>query len=109
MKTCKYCGGEVSDTAKKCKYCGEWLTASGQKTNKNKSIQNKKDSKIKRIIDIFLRVALVILIIFAFILSVNKYGDEHMDMIYNPYYEQSIFLKFIYTVNAFFYPPIPPI
>ncbi len=25
MKTCKYCGGEVIDTAKKCKHCGEWL------------------------------------------------------------------------------------
>lgn len=24
MKPSKYCGGEVSDTAKKCKYCGEW-------------------------------------------------------------------------------------
>ncbi len=25
MKICKYCGGEVIDTAKKCKHCGEWL------------------------------------------------------------------------------------
>lgn len=25
MKTCKYCGGELIDTAKKCKHCGEWL------------------------------------------------------------------------------------
>ena len=25
MKTCKYCGGEIMDTAKKCKHCGEWL------------------------------------------------------------------------------------
>ena len=25
MKTCKYCGGELMDTAKKCKHCGEWL------------------------------------------------------------------------------------
>ena len=25
MKTCKFCGGEVSDTARKCKHCGEWL------------------------------------------------------------------------------------
>ncbi len=26
MKTCNYCGGEISDTAKKCKHCGEWIT-----------------------------------------------------------------------------------
>lgn len=25
MKTCKYCGGELTDTSKKCKHCGEWL------------------------------------------------------------------------------------
>lgn len=25
MRTCKYCGEEVSDTAKKCKHCGEWV------------------------------------------------------------------------------------
>lgn len=25
MKTCKYCGGEILDTAKKCKHCGEWV------------------------------------------------------------------------------------
>lgn len=25
MKTCKYCGGEIMDTAKKCKHCGEWI------------------------------------------------------------------------------------
>ena len=25
MKTCKYCGSELIDTAKKCSHCGEWL------------------------------------------------------------------------------------
>ncbi len=25
MRACEYCGGEVSDTARKCKHCGEWL------------------------------------------------------------------------------------
>ena len=25
--TCRYCEGEISETAAKCRHCGEWLTA----------------------------------------------------------------------------------
>jgi len=36
MRNCKYCGGEVSDTAKKCKHCGEWLNEENEQTEVNK-------------------------------------------------------------------------
>ena len=45
MKTCKYCGGEVIDTAKKCKHCGKWLNKESE-TTQIKNIQ-KMNTEIK--------------------------------------------------------------
>lgn len=46
MRTCDYCGGEVSDTAKKCKHCGEWLNRdTKQQETVQKEVNNFQNSK----------------------------------------------------------------
>lgn len=40
MKTCKYCGKEVSDTAKKCMHCGKWLNEENNQTTTNKNTKS---------------------------------------------------------------------
>lgn len=46
MRTCDYCGGEVSDTAKKCKHCGEWLNRdTKQQETVQKEVNNFQNTK----------------------------------------------------------------
>jgi len=81
MKTCKYCGGEVSDTAKKCKYCGEWLNEENDKTTINKNrIQKQTDSKAKntKITAILLSIVILTIFITGVIFGLNKY-IEYLD------------------------------
>lgn len=73
-KICKYCGGEVSATAKKCKHCGEWLINEKDSKKENKIAQKKINPEIQKTVNIILRTVLVILLITAVVLGINKSG-----------------------------------
>lgn len=73
MKTCKYCGGEIPDTAKKCKYCGSWLTSKQKQndTTKENLSQNAK-KKNNKSINMFLKIILYGFLIITIIISLNN-------------------------------------
>ncbi len=102
MKICKYCGGELIDSAVKCKHCGKWIDIicpycegevspqaticphCGEKLNpqkeqiKTEKVQKDSYSRGKKITIIFLCIFFLVSLLFVVIIGFNNY-IEHLD------------------------------
>ena len=86
MKTCKYCGSELSDNVIKCKYCGEYVEDNVKKEQKLSTMSlndgllklwNNKKNPILNNILILLAIYLIPVNIIVLLISVvNMFNDD---------------------------------
>lgn len=85
MKTCKYCGSELSDNVIKCKYCGEYVEDNVKKEQKFSTMSlndgllklwNNKKNPILNNILILLAIYLIPINIILLLISVVKMFND---------------------------------